>query len=123
MCSSDLDQPARMVLEKYKDHIKEYAACPTASKGCLVVTTLMGSASADPDAKKIVDAMMKKKHTLLAAVIERGQKAGELPTKHSPDAVAGSIFASISGLAVLARGGAPCQSRLAIVDVAFEGLV
>jgi len=56
-------------------------------------------------------------------VIARGQKAGELPTKHSPDAVAGSLHAAVTGLAVAARGGARCEDRQAVLDVAFEGLV
>lgn len=118
-----LEQPARMVLEKYKNFLKGKTNCPTASRGCLIVTTLMGATHEDPEARKVLEAMFGEKQRLLASVIERGQKAGELPSKHTPEALAGSIHAALSGMTVLARGGTPCEQRQAILDVAFEGLV
>jgi AcrR family transcriptional regulator len=116
-------QPARLVLEKYKNHIREKVSSPEIHKGCLVVSSIMGSANADPDVKAVVDNMVQEKLRLVTEVIERGQKAGELLAKHSPAALAQGLFASMTGISVMARSGAPVEVMQQVLDVAFEGLV
>ncbi len=115
--------PARMILEKYKNHIKNKIQNEDGSKGCMIISSIMGSANADPDVKAIVEKLFSEKLTLLANVIARGQQAGELPTKHSPIAQAQEMHATFAGVSVFARGGAAPEQLAAIVEVAFEGLV
>jgi len=59
----------------------------------------------------------------MTAVIARGQQAGELPTKHSPEALAQGLQAAMTGMVVMARGGATPDQIIPVLEVAFEGLV
>jgi TetR/AcrR family transcriptional repressor of nem operon len=118
-----LDEPARMVLEKYKASIKANFQCQAGSKGCLVVSAIMDASTSDPEVKAIINKLMQAKGAMMEKVIARGQKAGELPTKHSPRAVTQGLHAAITGIVVMARNGTKCDALLPVLDVAFEGLV
>ncbi|PCI36444.1 MAG: hypothetical protein COB53_09530 [Elusimicrobia bacterium] len=119
----EAQEPARMVLEKYKNRIKARFEVTDAAKGCMIISSIMGSTHADPDVKAVIDNLLEKKLILLAGVIARGQQAGELPTKHKPIAIAQNIHSCIVGMSVMARGGAQPEQLIAILEVAFEGLV
>lgn len=117
------DKPARMVLDDYRQTMKDIAASPEGCKGCLLVNAVMGNIYADPEVKARVKTMFDEHDRALADVILRGQKAGELPKKHSPMAVAQMFHACMIGVTVLARSEAPKQDMIGVIDALFEGIL
>ena len=115
--------PARMVIENYKNMIKEKVNCQEAQKGCLIVGTIMSSTGEDPEVQAVVHKLFQTKRALMHAVIDRGQKAGELTTKFTADQLTASIQAALTGLIVTARGGASQEELLSILDVMFDRII
>lgn len=91
-------------------------ADPTKPKGCLVI---LGATNCTSESADIFEALAEQRRaaeSFVRARIAAGQKAGELSDGADVDALADMVTATVYGLAVKARDGAPPARLRAIVE-------
>jgi AcrR family transcriptional regulator len=89
---------------------------PKNPKGCLVV---LGATNCALESTDVSDALADRRRMAVGAVrarIEAGKNAGELPDNTDVDALAGVVTATLYGLAVKARDGAPRSHLRRVVE-------
>jgi TetR/AcrR family transcriptional repressor of nem operon len=112
-----------------KDAIREtlmgYARRASSSQGqlgCMITTAAMEMMPADPDATALITRMYRQIQDLFAAVIIRGQAAGDIPRRHDERATARLLLCTIQGLRVLGKTG-PSETEMAeLVDAVMRSL-
>ncbi|MFC4947760.1 TetR/AcrR family transcriptional regulator [Pseudonocardia sp. GCM10023141] len=73
--------------------------------GCLVVNTTVELAARDQDVAAVLRRDAERRLAVLIAIIEAGQRDGEIDGEKDPRALAQFVIAAISGMRVMARGG------------------
>jgi AcrR family transcriptional regulator len=89
---------------------------PKNPKGCLMV---LGATNCTAESTDIYEALAERRRVAESAVrarIAAGQKAGELPNEVDVDALTGVVTATLFGLAIKARDGAPRARLRGIVE-------
>ena len=88
--------------------------------GCLVSTGLLTCAEDNTGVAETLRGMRLEARAAIAARIEAGRQAGEVPYDTDVEALAGLIAATIQGLSVQARDGASADDLGGVVKVALE---
>ena len=89
---------------------------PKNPRGCLIA---LGATNCTIESTDIFEALSERRHTAektVRARIAAGQKAGELSDNADVDALTGMVTATLYGLAIKARDGAPRARLLRIVE-------
>ena len=97
------------------DAVKSFAD-PKNPKGCLIV---LGATNCAIESTDIFEALAERRsaaENVVRARIAAGQKAGELSANADIDALTGVVTATLYGLAIKARDGAPRARLQTIVD-------
>lgn len=90
--------------------------------GCLVVNSLVELAPRDEEIGAVLARDQTRRHDALRAALDSARRAGELPPTANPDALAHFVMATISGMRVMARGGANRPTLTAIAQTALTTL-
>ncbi|WP_280331470.1 TetR/AcrR family transcriptional regulator [Nocardia wallacei] len=90
--------------------------------GCLVVNATVELGRRDPEVTELLRADLERRMAALTAMIEAGQRAGEIDNARSATHLAHFVVATIGGMRVSARGGADRETLEAIANVALSCL-
>ncbi|MEV6423169.1 helix-turn-helix domain-containing protein [Streptomyces sp. NPDC051662] len=92
------------------------------SLGCLTVNTTVELAGRDPGADAILDRDLTLRLAALRAVLEAGQRAGEIGSSRDAGELARFLNAVIGGMRVSAQGGADRAALESIAAIAVDAL-
>ncbi|MGP3989632.1 TetR/AcrR family transcriptional regulator [Streptomyces sp. 3N207] len=92
------------------------------SIGCLSVNATVELAARDPEVDRVLARDLRKRLDALRAVVETGQRAGEIASDRDPEALARFVNAVIGGMRVSAQGGADRPSLEGIAATAVDAL-
>jgi len=90
--------------------------------GCLVVNSLVELASRDEEIGAVLARDQARRHDALRVALESARRNGELPATADPAALAHFVMATISGMRVMARGGADRPTLASIAKTALTAL-
>ncbi|MER7210407.1 helix-turn-helix domain-containing protein [Streptosporangium sp. NPDC000239] len=90
--------------------------------GCLTVNTTMELAGRDPEIALMLGRDTERRIADLSAVIESGQRAGDIGSTRDPAELARFVNAVIAGIRVAAQGGADDATVAAIAATAMDAL-
>ncbi len=92
------------------------------SKGCFMANSTLELANQDEEIAKIVSDNRKDIENAFFRAIEKGQKNGEISTRHPAQALASFLFNTYNGLQVVGKTRADRKELNDIVEVAFSVL-
>ncbi|MGP3977558.1 TetR/AcrR family transcriptional regulator [Streptomyces sp. 8N114] len=92
------------------------------SIGCLSVNATVELAARDPEVDRVLARDLRMRLDALRAVVEAGQRAGEIASDRDPEALARFVNAVIGGMRVSAQGGADRPSLEGIAATAVGAL-
>lgn len=98
---------------------KDPRECPL---GCLMANTALELGSHDPEIAAEVRKMMLGYEKILSETIARGQREGEITTRHTSSVIAQSLRNTLDGVAILQKAGASSQRIRAVVDMALDSI-
>ncbi|RDI63007.1 TetR/AcrR family transcriptional regulator [Nocardia pseudobrasiliensis] len=90
--------------------------------GCLVVNSMVELGPRDGEVARMLRADMDLRLAALTATIAAGQRAGEIATSRPAAELAQFVTATVSGMRVVARGGADRAVLESIAEVALDSL-
>jgi AcrR family transcriptional regulator len=90
--------------------------------GCLVVNSLVELAPKDEEVAAALARDQARRHEALRAALTAARREGELPPTADPVALAHFVMATISGMQVMARGGANQAALTAIAETALAAV-
>jgi AcrR family transcriptional regulator len=93
---------------------------PGTPRGCLVVLGAVNCTAGSDDIYKALAGRRRNAEEAVRARIAAGQAAGEFPDDVDVDALAGMVTATLYGLAIKAKDGAPAAQLHKIVDQAMQ---
>ncbi|KAA2258712.1 TetR/AcrR family transcriptional regulator [Solihabitans fulvus] len=112
--------PVKERLRAAMEAIVEFDLADPDRKGCFAVNTAAELAGVDPEATGLVARMFARTESALLAVIEEGQRSGELDPGRDAEAIASMLLAVVIGMRVLAKtADGPAQLRRT-VDAALD---
>ncbi len=88
-------------------------------RGCLITNTAIELAHFDQEVGDRVVESWQWLEDALSEVVARGQKAGEIDTRHTPRQVATFLVGTIQGLGVLGKANADGDELAAVADLAL----
>jgi TetR/AcrR family transcriptional repressor of nem operon len=92
------------------------------SIGCLTVNTTVELAGRDPEAASMLERDTVRRLAVLQAVIEAGQRDGDIAARREPEALARYVNTVIGGMRVAGQGGAARDALEAIAAIAMDAL-
>ncbi|MGW4500281.1 TetR/AcrR family transcriptional regulator [Micromonospora sp. NPDC004336] len=90
--------------------------------GCLVVNSIIELAPHDEEIAARLERDQDRRLTALRLAIEAGQRRREIDADKDPATLARFVVATISGMRVLARGGADPATLRAVADTALDAV-
>jgi TetR/AcrR family transcriptional regulator, transcriptional repressor for nem operon len=114
-----LDRPAP-IREKLHEVLWQAVDPPADNPlGCLVVNSLVELAPRDTDIGAVLARDQSRRREALRTALESARRDGELPATADPLALANFVMATVSGMQVLARGGADQAALASVADTAL----
>ncbi|WP_326824562.1 TetR/AcrR family transcriptional regulator [Streptosporangium sp. NBC_01639] len=90
--------------------------------GCLTVNTTVELAGRDAEITRLLDRDMTRRLESFRAVIEAGQRDGDIASTRDPDALARFVNTVIAGIRVAAQGGADRAALESVAETALDAL-
>ncbi|TDD33828.1 TetR/AcrR family transcriptional regulator [Actinomadura sp. KC06] len=90
--------------------------------GCLVVNTMVELAPRDETIAERLKRDERRRLTALTAAIEEGIRSGEIDRSKDAKALAHFVVSTVSGMRVVARGGADGRTLASIADTAMNAI-
>lgn len=90
--------------------------------GCLVVNSLVEVAPKDGELAAVLARDQARRFEALRDALAAARRGGELPKTADPDAIAHFVMSTISGMRVMARGGATEATLASIATTALNAL-
>ncbi|MFI0410993.1 TetR/AcrR family transcriptional regulator [Actinomadura sp. 3N508] len=118
-----LEDGGRPVRERLRT-ILEWAVEPEPGDpaGCLVVNTVVELAQRDEAIAERIARDERRRLTALTAAIKEGMRTGEIDRSKDARALAHFIVSTVSGMRVVARGGADRRTLTSIADTAMDAI-
>jgi AcrR family transcriptional regulator len=91
-----------------------------AARGCMVLSTAVAEAVADPAARKALTAVLARLDVALERRFTQAQQAGELTSTASPRSLALTATAVLHSLSLRARAGLPRARLVELIDAGLE---
>lgn len=91
--------------------------------GCLTVNTVVELAGRDAEAAAVIERDRERRLTALRAVVEQGQRDGDITSTRPPEVVAHYVNAVIAGIRIASQGGADTATLRTIADTALDSLI
>lgn len=90
--------------------------------GCMTVNSVVELAGRDPEVVKVLDRDTELRLSVLRAVIEAGQRGGDIVSARDPDSLARFVNAVIGGMRISGRAGAGRVELESIAATALDAL-
>ncbi|MFG3094703.1 TetR/AcrR family transcriptional regulator [Streptomyces sp. NPDC048202] len=90
--------------------------------GCLTVNTTVELVARDPRATEILDRDTRRRLAVLRAVLQEGQRGGDITSSRDAGALARFVNAAIGGMRISSQGGADRAALESIADIAMDAL-
>lgn len=117
-----LDRPAP-IREKLHEVLWQAVDPPEDNPlGCLVVNSLVELAPRDTDIGAVLARDQSRRREALRTALDSARRAGELPATADPLALANFVMATVSGMQVLARGGADQPALASVAKTALTAI-
>jgi TetR/AcrR family transcriptional repressor of nem operon len=122
--SALLDQarPARQLVRELLEGTVQESLADTQQRGCFMLNAGIELGPHDPAIARIVRDNQQFFEQKLSAVLERGQREGDVSSTHPPEALAAFVFAAVNGIKVLARSNPDAATLQHVVDVTVAAL-
>jgi TetR/AcrR family transcriptional repressor of nem operon len=119
-----LDQPgpATNSLRALLQFVADDCIAPTGKRGCLAAKAAMELAPHDKDVAAWLKKLHRRNVRLIAAVVQRGQEAGEISRKVNPDAVARFVLNNMAGMRLLGTTSPSPSELREVVDLIMKVL-
>ncbi|XVV07196.1 TetR/AcrR family transcriptional regulator [Actinosynnema sp. CA-248983] len=91
--------------------------------GCLTVNTVVELGGTDPEVARLIDRDHERRITALRAVIEQGQRDGEIRTGRDAEQLARFLNSVVAGIRVAGQGGADRDVLEGIAATALDALI
>jgi TetR/AcrR family transcriptional repressor of nem operon len=91
-------------------------------RGCMAVNTAAELAGTDETATEIVRRMFDRTEDALRALIEEGQRAGEIAPERDPAALGSLLLNTLVGLRLMARIAEDSERLNRVIDAAIDAL-
>ncbi|WP_309117177.1 TetR/AcrR family transcriptional regulator [Saccharothrix sp.] len=91
--------------------------------GCLTVNTVVELGDTDPEAARVIDRDHDRRIAALRAVIEQGQRDGEIRTSRDAEQFARFLNSVVAGIRVAGQGGADREVLEGIAVTALDALI
>lgn len=91
-------------------------------RGCLIMNTATEFAQRDPDVARLVASGLGQYREIFRLAVRRAQSEGAIATDRDPEAIAGYLVTSMSGLRTMVKAGTHVGSLRSMVDVAVGAL-
>ncbi|MGK5671500.1 TetR/AcrR family transcriptional regulator [Micromonospora sp. URMC 106] len=119
----ELLESAMPVREKIRALLWQAADTETGDPtGCLVVNSMIELAPRDAEIATRLERDQDRRLTALRLAIEAGQRQQEIDPEKDPATLAHFVVATISGMRVLARGGADRSTLRAVASTALDAI-
>ncbi|TVL92930.1 TetR/AcrR family transcriptional regulator [Streptomyces sp. SAJ15] len=115
-------EPVRVRLRAALERLVQRALAPSDQRGCLAVNTATELAGRDAEAAAVVRQIFIRTEDVFRAVIEEGQRRGEIAPDRDASALAGLLLHTVVGLQVVARTGDASHGLHGTVDALMEAL-
>ncbi|MCP2256798.1 transcriptional regulator, TetR family [Streptoalloteichus tenebrarius] len=116
----DRPGPVRERLRSALETIIEADFADPDRRGCLAVNTAIELAGRDEEATRLVRRMFDRLESTLRALVEEGQRSGEIDRGRDPAAVAGFLLSAINGMRVLTKTAESPDQLRRIVDATLD---
>ncbi|MFI0483711.1 TetR/AcrR family transcriptional regulator [Actinomadura sp. 9N215] len=118
-----LEDGGRPVRERLRT-ILQWTVDPEADDpvGCMVVNAMVELAPRDAAIAERIEGDERRRLAALTAAIEEGMRAGEIDAGKDARALAHFVVATVSGMRVVARGGAGRRVLASIADTAMDAI-
>lgn len=113
----------RTRLKEYFQAIRDYYARSGYGQGCLVAKLATETADGSPRMRLALKAEFDKWSDLFAACIRQAQQAGEIDTRHQPEALAEFIYTSWEGALIRMQVNHDLSSIDNFIDYIFNCLI
>ncbi|SHF38275.1 TetR/AcrR family transcriptional regulator [Streptoalloteichus hindustanus] len=116
----DRPGPVRRRLRLALETIIEEDFADPDRRGCLAVNTAMELAGRDEEATRLVRRMFDRLERTLRALVEEGQRSGEIAPGRDAGALAGFLLSAINGMRVLTKTAEHPDQLRRVVDATLD---
>lgn len=102
--------------------VADEARFPEKRRGCLVMNTANEFAQRNPTVARWVAKSIDRFRNIFLTAVKRGQREGDISANKNPDALAGYIVSSMSGLRTMVKAGVDEKTVKATVRVIMTAL-
>ncbi|MBC7919756.1 MAG: TetR/AcrR family transcriptional regulator [Ferruginibacter sp.] len=120
--STRTGEDVRTTIRLFLQAMVDEALVDTSRRGCFVVNATLERVPADPDTAQIVCENYRALEEAFGALIEEGQRNGEIAVGQSPAALARFVVTLINGLRVMGKTNYAPQALNEVVEVALQAL-
>lgn len=113
---------ARDRLRAALDMVIEQARQNRDRRGCMITNAAVELAGADPAIRRVVQRTLRLQEQGFRAVIEEGQRDGEIDRSHDAIALAGFFVTTLNGIQVMARVDPDLRRLTSLADVAIRAV-
>ncbi|GAB2585195.1 TetR/AcrR family transcriptional regulator [Spirosoma areae] len=118
----DQSRPVIDLLHDFLEGTVNDIISDSAQKGCFMVNAAIELAPHDTEIARLVAQNQQTMVDKFAELIERGQREGDITTRHPAGDLSQFIFNTVSGLRVLGKMQSPAATLQAIVGVVISSL-
>lgn len=115
-------RPARQLVRELLEGTVQESLADTQQRGCFLLNAGIELGPHDPAIARIIRENQQFFEQTLTAVLERGQREGDVGTAHPPEALAAFVFAAVNGIKVLARSNPDAATLRNVVEVTVGAL-
>ena len=112
----------KAAIEAYFYDLLEFSLGPGRRLGCLLTNSVVERAPRDSELDRKFATTLERLENRFLGLLERGQDLGEISSRRDPAALAHFLLGSLTGLRVLARGGADEDTLRDLVDTSLSVL-
>lgn len=114
--------PAKQRLRAVLTGLAEMDLADPGQRGCMGVNTAAELAGTDEEATELVRRMLDRTEDAFQALIEEGQRAGEIATERNAAALASMLMNTVVGMRLVARVAEGPQRLARVIDATIDSL-
>ncbi len=112
----------KAAIEAYFNDLLQFSLGPGRRLGCLLTNSVVERAPRDSELDRKFAITLERMENRFLGLLERGQELGEISSRQDATALAHFLLGSLTGLRVLARGGADEATLRDLVDTSLSVL-
>ncbi|MFH8346615.1 TetR/AcrR family transcriptional regulator [Streptomyces sp. NPDC018045] len=114
--------PVKARLRRALAFLAETDLADPSRRGCLAVNTAAERAGVDEPATELVQRMFDRTEAAFRALIEEGQRSGEIPSERDPAALGSLLLNTVVGLRLMARVSEGPDRLTRVIDATLDSL-